>query len=175
MSDNTGRNNKRSILHNLQSSQRVSALKEFNKLTIIATDNRRDSKMQLLPEIQSHRERIEGRDMISLLDDTPRIKITPHLMLPLLDQSSSRTDIGDKKYRVAHFDSSIDFDDGGSQTGKSERKIIKQLLGLILENSIRDQIKNKHEIIEKQSSRKLNPIKKFNLSVEGTKCLLKRN
>lgn len=168
MGDYTGRNQKRSILLNLQAAQKVDALKEFSKLTILVSDRKRSARDRVLPSIFSHREKTEGNEMINLLDESPRLKGFSNLILPLLEFSSSRPDVW-KQPTTAGFllDTSLDLEDEGSTTSKNQNKLIKQYVGLILESSVREKIRQKHELIERQKKKKLQPIKRFNLSVEG--------
>lgn len=169
MGDFTGRNNKRSILLNLKAADKVEALKEFNKLSIMVAERGRKSKDSLLPIILSHRHKTEGSHMISLLDESPRLKDSKELLLPLIENSSSRHSIWEKStFKANYIDASIDFDDDASGTSRNKNTLGKQYLGLILMNSVREKLRAKHEAIERQKKKKFKPVKRFTLSVEGT-------
>lgn len=169
MGDYTGRNHKRAILLNLKAAEKVEALKEFNKLSIMTGDRTKRSKDTLLPTIFSTRHRTEGSEMISLLDDSPKHEETKVELYKILESSISRQSLWEKgTLRSSVIDPSFDIDDDKSTTNRKQNALAKKYLGSILMDSVRDKLRKKHEAIEKSKLRRFKPVKRFNLSVEGS-------
>jgi hypothetical protein len=171
MSDYKRRNQIRTIQMDLKANDKVDALREFNKLTIIASDKKLNVSSSLIPKYLSNRNKAEVSEMISMLDDLPILKkqTSNRIVLPFLNNSRSRAELWDKKPTQGNYnDTSLDLDVFmGAGTTNAQANLGVQYLEIVLQPSVKEKLQKKHEALQQQKKRKLQLVKKINISVEG--------
>lgn len=171
MSDYKRRNQIRTILMDFKANDKADALREFNKLTIIASDNKLNVSSSLIPKYLSNRNKAEVSEMISMLDDLPILKkqTSNRIVLPFLNNSRSRPELWDKKPIQGNYnDTSLDLDVFmGAGTTNAQANLGVQLLEIVLQPSVKEKLQKKHQALQQKKKRKLHQVKKINISVEG--------